>query len=198
MIKSLVAVVLVCVMLASCLPEPTKVVRVQQLCPNYNPVFIEHHGNDSAMFWIPNSFAPGDSTSINDSLVDFTRNMAQVIITIRDSIDSIPMVYSVQNFQYPGFASRTVWYGNYYAGAAPEMSYNLKVTGTTLYGTSFTIYGSISLLRYFFGKGIDPSVAKVFVHCDTCNFNAQWNGSNVDYQLPTGELFVPDAYHICN
>ena len=198
MTKSLVAVFLVCLMLASCLPEPSSVVRVQQLCPNYNPVFIEHHGNDSAMLWIPDCFAPGDSTSPNDSLVAFTRNIAQIIVTINDSIDSILMTYTVQNYQYPGFAGRTVWYGNYYGGPAPEQSYNLKVTGTTLYGTSFTMYGSVSLLRYFFGKNPDPSVAKVFVHCDTCTFNSQWNGSNANYLLPTGEHFVPDAYHICD
>ena len=150
------------------------------------------------MFWIPNCFAPGDSTSPNDSLVEFTRNMARVMVTINDSVDSILMATNVQNYQYPGFASRTVWYGNYYGGPAPEKSYNLKVTGTTLYGTTFTMYGTISLLRYFFSNSVDPSVSKVFIHCDTCTFNAQWNGHNANFQLPTGENFVPDAYHVCN
>ena len=196
--KSFVIVGLLCLMLASCIKQPVSIVRVQQLCPNYNPVFIEHHGNDSAMFWIPNCFAPGDSTSPNDSLVEFERNMAQVIVTIRDSVDSIDMVYDNHSFQYPGFASHTVWYGNYYGGAAPEQSYNLKVTGTTLYGTTFTIYGSVSILRYFFGTSIDPVTTKVYIKCDSCNFNAQWSGSNADYNLSTDEHFVPDAYHICN
>lgn len=196
--KSLAVVVIACLMLASCLPEPVSVVRVQQLCPKYNPVFIEHHGNDSAMFWIPNCFAPGDSTSPNDSLVEFTRNMAEVIVTIRDSVDSILMAYNVQNYQYPGFASRTVWYGNYSGGPAPEQSYNLMVTGTTLFGTSFTMYGSVSLVRYFFGRVADPLVTKVLINCDTCTFNTQWNGNNANYQLSTDEMFVPDAYHICN
>lgn len=198
MVKSLFAVSVVCMMLTSCLPEPVPVVRVFQLCPKYNPVFIEHHGNDSAVFWIPNCFAPGDSTSPNDSLVMFEKNLAQVTVNIRDSVDSIQMVYYDATFQYPGFASRTVWYGNYYSGAAPERSYNLKVTGTTLYGTTFTMYGSVSLLRYFFGTVADPSVTRVFIHCDTCTFGSQWNGSNTNYQLPSDEHFVPDAYHVCN
>ena len=187
-----------CLMLASCIKEKSSVVRIQQLCPNYNPVFIEHHGNDSAMFWIPNCFAPGDSTSPNDSLVEFERNMAQVVVTIRDSIDSLEMAYNNQTFQYPGFASRTVWYGNYANGAAPERCYNLKVTGTTLYGTTFTLYGTVSVVRYLFGKtGID-NIHKVLLNCDTCSFNSQWNGSNADYQLPNGEQFLLDVLHQCN
>jgi hypothetical protein len=196
--KSLAVVVLACLMLASCIPERVSVVRVQQLCPMYNPVFIEHHGNDSAMFWIPNCFAPGDSTSSNDSLVEFTRNMAQVVVTIRDSVDSILMAYNVQNYQYPGFASRTVWYGNYNYVPAPEKCYNLKVTGITMYGTTFTMYGTVSLLRYFFGRVADPAVSKILINCDTCNFSSQWNGTNVNYQQSSGETFVPDAFHVCN
>ena len=131
------AIAFICLLLASCKPEPAPIITVQQLCPNYNPVYIEHYGTDSAMFWIPNCFAPGDSTSPNDSLVEFERNMAQIVVTIRDSVDSILMVYDNHTFQYPGFSNHTVWYGNYYNGAAPERSYNLKVTGTSLFGTNF-------------------------------------------------------------
>ena len=196
--KYLVGVISVLFLLAACKPEPVPVVTIQQLCPNYNPVFIEHHGNDSAMYWIPNCFAPGDSTSPNDSLVEYTRNMAQVIVTIRDSVDSILMVYDNHSFQNPGFASHTVWYGGYYGQAAAEKCYNLKVTGTTLYGTNFSMYGTVSLLRYFFGKDSLTNAAKILINCDTCTFNAQWNGSNLNLQLPTGENFVPDSYHQCN
>ena len=196
--KYLIGVVSVLLLLAACKPEPVPSVSIQQLCPNYNPVFIERHGNDSAMFWIPNCFAPGDSTRPNDSLVEYTRNMAQVIVTIRDSVDSILMVYDNHTFQNPGFASHTLWYGGYYGLAAPEKCYNLKVTGTTLYGTGFSMYGTVSLLRYFFGKDSLATGAKILVNCDTCTFNSQWNGSNVNLQLPTGEHFVPDNYHQCN
>jgi hypothetical protein len=194
-----VAIIGLLLLLASCTPESVQIPGVQQLCPNYNPVFIEHHGTDSAMFWIPNSFAPGDSTSPNDSLVEYERNMAQVIVTIRDSVDSILMVYDNHSFQNPGFASHTVWYGNYYGGAAPEKCYNLKVTGTSLYGTNFSLYGSVSLLRYFFGNDtVGATISKFLINCDTCTFNSQWNGHNVNLQLPTDEHFVPDAYHQCN
>ncbi len=196
--KYWLGIVSVLLLLAACKPEPVPVVTIQQLCPNYNPVFIEHHGNDSAMYWIPNCFAPGDSTSANDSLVEYTRNMARVIVTIRDSVDSILMVYDNHSFQNPGFASHTLWYGGYYGLAAPEKCYNLKVTGTTLYGTGFTLYGTVSLLRYFFGKDSTTNAAKILINCDTCTFNAQWNGSNVNLQLPTGENFIPDSHHQCN
>jgi hypothetical protein len=200
MSKYLAPVVFMCLLLACCKPEPTPPLSVQQLCPNYNPVFIQHYGSDSAMYWIPNCFAPGDSTSRNDSLVEYERNMAQVIVTIRDSIDSIQMVYDNATFQTPGFASRTVWYGNYGSGlVAPEKCYTLKVTGTTLWGTNFTMYGTVSLLRYFFGNDTATAKAsKVFIHCDTCTFNTQWNGSNANFQSSTGEHFVPDAYHQCD
>ena len=197
MIKYFVPIAVVCSMLASCMQDAVKPVIVQQLCPDYNPVFIEHHGNDSAMYWIPNCFAPGDSSSPNDSLVEFERNMAQVVITITDSANNIVMVYDNKTFQNPGFAGHTVWYGNYYGQAAAEKRYSLKVTGTTLFGTAFSMNGSVSLLRYFFGKD-STSKAKVLVNCDTCTFNSQWNGSNVNLQLPTNEHFVTDAYHQCN
>ena len=197
--KYWVIITVVCMLMASCTPEPVQVNTLQQLCPNYNPVFIEHHGTDSAMYWIPNCFAPGDSTSFNDSLIEYERNMAQVTVTIRDSVDSILMVYDNHSFQNVGFASHTLWYGNYYGGTAPEKCYNLKVTGTTLFGTNFTMYGSVSLLRYFFGNDTTlTSRAKVLINCDTCTFNSQWNGNNVNLQLPTNEHFVPDAYHQCN
>ena len=198
--KCFMGIALTCLILASCKPVPPEVASLQQLCPNYNPVFVQHIGNDSAMFWIPNCFAPGDSTSPNDSLVEYERNMAQVIVTIIDSIDSIPMAYSNQTFQNPGFASRTVWYGNYgYNLVAPEKCYNLKVTGTTLWGTTFTMYGSVSLMRYFFNNDTTGSnYEKIYAHCDTCTFNTQWSGSNVNLQLPTHETFVQDAYHQCN
>jgi hypothetical protein len=197
--KYFVGLVAVLLCLAGCKPEPVTIASVQQLCPNYNPVFIEHHGHDSAMYWIPNCFAPGDSTSPNDSLVEYERNMAQVIVTIRDSIDSILMVYDNHSFQTPGFASHTLWYGGYYGQPAVEKCYNLKVTGTSLYGTNFTMYGTVSLLRYFFGNDTAATnYAKIFVHCDTCTFSSQWNGSNVNLQLPTNEHFVPDAYHQCD
>lgn len=199
MIKHFVGVSALLLLLSACQPEPIAVATVQQLCPNYNPVFIEHHGTDSALFWIPNCFAPGDSTSPNDSLVEYERNMAQIIVTIRDSVDSILIVYDNHAFQNPGFNSHTVWYGSYYGQAAAEKCYNLKVTGTSLYGTSFCMYGTVSLLRYFFGNdSVSANYAKVFIHCDTCTFNSQWNGSNVNYQLPTNEHFVPDTYHQCD
>lgn len=199
MLRYFIAIASFCLLLAACTPEPTPGVNVQQLCPNYNAVFIEHHGSDSAMFWIPNCFAPGDSTSPNDSLVEYERNMAQIVVTIRDSVDSILMVYDNHSFQYPGFANHTVWYGNYYAGVAPEKSYQLKVTGTSLYGTNFTLYGTVSLLRYFFGNDTTSAhPSKFLVNCDTCTFNSQWTGSNVNVQLSTDEHFVPDAYHQCN
>ena len=108
------------------------------------------------------------------------------------------MVYDNHTFQNPGFASHTLWYGGYYGLAAPEKCYNLKVTGTTLYGTNFSMYGTVSLLRYFFGKDSLATANKILVNCDTCTFNAQWNGSNFSPQLPTGEHFVPDNYHQCN
>jgi hypothetical protein len=193
--------IVACLMLAQCTPQPSSTITVQQLCPNYNSVFIEHHGSDSAMYWIPNCFAPGDSTSPNDSLVEFERNMAQVIVTIRDSVDSILMVYDNHTFQYPGFANHTVWYGNYTGGPAPERSYQLQVTGTTLYGTNFTLYGTVSLLRYFFGNDtVLTHPSKVLINCDTCTFNSQWSSStnNVNLQLSTDEHFVPDTYHQCN
>ena len=197
--KCFVGIAFALLLLAACKPETVATVTLQQLCPNYNPVFIEHHGSDSAMYWIPNCFAPGDSTSPNDSLVEYERNMAQIIVTIRDSVDSILMVYDNHTFQNPGFASHTVWYGGYYGRAAAEKCYNLKVTGTTLYGTNFSMYGTVSLLRYFFGNDTaNTNYTKIFAHCDTCTFNSQWNGNNVNLQLPTGEHLVPDPYHQCN
>ena len=196
--KCYVGIACVLFLLSACTPEPVTTVALQQLCPNYNLVFIEQHGSDSAMYWIPNCFAPGDSTSPNDSLVEYERNMAQIIVTIRDSVDSILMVYDNHTFQNPGFASHTVWYGGYYGQAAAEKCYTLKVSGTTLYGTNFNMYGTVSLLRYFFGKDSLTTGARVLVNCDTCAFSSQWNGSNVNLQLPTGENFVPDSHHQCN
>ena len=196
--KYFVAIASVCLLLASCMKDTMQVATIQQLCPGYNAVFIEHHGNDSAMFWIPNCFAPGDSTSPNDSLVAFEKNLAQVIVTIKDSLNNTVMVYGNHTFQNPGFSNHTVWYGNYYGLPAAEKCYSLKVTGTTLFGTAFTIYGTVSLLRYFFGNGAATGAAKVLVNCDTCNFNSQWSGSNVNLQLPAYEHFVPDTLHQCN
>ena len=197
--KHLGLVSLVCLLLASCMPETTvQPVSLKILCPAYNPVFIEHHGNDSAMYWIPNCFAPGDSSSPNDSLVEFERNLAQVITTITDSTNGVVMVYDNKTFQNPGFWTHTVWYGSYYGQLAPERCYYLKVTGTTLFGTSFSMNGTVSLLRYFFGNDTVPGVSKVVVNCDTCTFNSQWSGTHVNLQLPTHENFVPDAYHQCN
>ncbi len=197
--KYLVLVGFACLLLASCVPEKAVLpTSVKILCPAYNPVFIEHHGNDSAMYWIPNCFAPGDISSPNDSLVEYERNLAQVITTITDSSNNVVMVYDNHAFQNPGFSSHTVWYGGYYGEPAPERCYYLKVTGTTLFGTAFTINGTASLLRYFFGNDTVSNVSKVVINCDTCTFNTQWNGANVSLQLPTHENFVPDTYHQCN
>jgi len=200
MLKYLTGFILLCVLLPSCTTEPVQTIALQPLCPNYNPVFIEHHGNDSCMYWIPNCFAPGDSTSPNDSLVEFERNMAQVITTIYDSTvtPAVLMVYDNKTFQTPGFASHTVWYGNSDGLVAPEKKYSLTVTGTTLFGTSLSMKGSVSLLRYFFGNDTVRHSSKILVNCDTCTFNAQWTGTNVNLQLPTNEHFVPDAYYQCN
>ena len=193
----------------SCQKLPTAAQAVPHLCPYGNPVYIISRDNDSAMYWIPNCFAPGDSTSPNDSLVEFGRNIAQTIVTITDSLNNI-IVYDVHNFQYPGFNSHSVWNGNYLGGPAAEKCYLLQVRGTTLFGTSFNISGTVSLLRYFFGRdGTAPyypvhvqsdSLAPntpVLIKCDSCFFNTQWNGTGFNQQLPTNEHFVADTTHHC-
>jgi hypothetical protein len=198
--KRLIAVMVVCFIIASCSPLPKTQLITQQLCPAFNPVFVEHKDNDSAMYWIPNCFAPGDSTSLNDSLIEFGRNLAQVVVTITDSSATPPVIIAYDNhaFQNTGFVSHTVWYGNYSNSPVPEKSYSVTVTGTTLFGTNFSLNGTVSVLRYFFGKSATGTINPVLVYCDTCLFNSQWSGTGVNPQLPTHEIFVPDANHHCD
>ncbi len=187
------------VVISSCIKLPTPDTTVQRLCPTGNPVYVVSRDNDSAMYWIPNCFAPGDSTSPNDSLVEFERNIAQAIVTITDSANNI-IAYDLHNFAGTGFNSHKVWNGNYLNTKAAEKCYLLQVRGTTLFGTSFNLTGTVSLLRYFFGNDTAGvrGTRQVLVKCDSCFFNSQWSGSNFNPQLPNHENFIEDTVHHCN
>jgi hypothetical protein len=170
---------------------------VQQLCPYGNGVYIIHADNDSALLWIPNCFAPGDSTSPNDSLVEFERNMAQVTVVLHDT-DTAVLIYDNHTYQFPGFQQHTIWYGNYNGYPAPERCYLMTVTGTTLFGTSFQMQGTVSLLRYFFGNDSSGLTTPIAAKCDSCFFNSQWDGTDFSSQLPTDINFIPDKTHSCD
>jgi hypothetical protein len=195
--KYMVLACLIVACLGACQKLPPQITTVQQLCPYGNNVYVVHEDHDSALFWIPNCFAPGDSTSPNDSLVEYERNMAQLIVTLHDT-DTTVLIYDNHTFQFPGFAQHTIWYGSYYGKPAPERCYLMTVTGTTLFGTSFQMQGTVSLLRYFFGKDSSGITTPIAVRCDSCFFNSQWNGSDFSGQLPTDEVFVPDKTHYCD
>jgi len=192
------AVTAALILASACMkPAPTAQQITTPLCARLNNVYILHHGTDSAMLWIPNCFAPGDSSSPNDSLVEHERNMAQVIVTISDSADSIIYVYNNHTYQYPGFNSTTLWYGNYTGGLAPERSYKLQLSGTTLFGTTFTYSGTVSLIRYFSYKGITGPSTGVPVYCDSCCFNSQWTGSNFEIPASPDTLLLNNSYLRC-
>jgi hypothetical protein len=191
--KSVLPYAIFVLWMASCKPIPTTTLAAQQLCPKANPVYIAHVGNDSAVYWIPNCFAPGDSANYNDSLVEYCRNIAQANVTITDSLNNI-IVYDTRSFQYPGFQKNTVWYG----GTSAEKCYLLNVSGTTMWGDTFHVQGTVSLLRFFFGNDTVNLKTPVYVKCDSCLFNSQWNGTNVNPQLPSGVTYVPDSKHQCD
>jgi hypothetical protein len=187
---------LILLLVAACQKLPTQLSTVQRLCPNSNPVYIDYADGDSAVYYIPNCFTPGDSSSVNDSLTEYTRNIAQAMVTITDSLNNI-IAYNNYAFPYPGFSLHKVWDGNYNNSQANERCYVLNVRGTTMFGNSFTLTGSVSLLRYFFGDDTSKLITPIDVRCDSCTFNSQWSGSNFNRQLPSGINFVPDTTHHC-
>jgi len=184
------------VITVSCIKEPTPYNAVQKLCLSGNPVYVIHRDNDSALYWIPNCFAPGDSLSPNDSLVEFEKNIAQAIVSITDSQNNV-MVYDVYNFQGTGFGSHKIWDGNYEGNPAGEKCYLLQVSGTTLFGTSFNLTGTVSLLRYFMKYDTLGIKNKSLIKCDSCFFNTQWSGSAFNPLLPNNENLVQDTLHQC-
>lgn len=186
----------VLMIMAACQKLPPQLSTVQKLCPYSNPVYIYRYNGDSAVYYIPDCFTPGDSSSVNDSLTEYVRNIAQAIVTITDSSNNI-IAYNNYAFPYPGFWNHKVWDGNYNGSPANERCYVLNVTGTTLWGNSFTLSGSVSLLRYFFGDDTSHITTPIDVRCDSCTFNSQWSGSNFNPQLSSGVNFVQDTTHHC-
>ncbi len=144
-------ILLVLLAITACQKLPPQLNTVQRLCPNSNPVYIYYADGDSAVYYIPNCFTPGDSSSVNDSLTEYTRNIAQAIVTITDSFNNI-IAYNNYAFQYPGFSNHKVWDGNYNGRAVNERCYLLSVKGTTLFGNSFSLTGSCEFIALLFWR----------------------------------------------
>lgn len=168
--------------LSACQPEETDEPQTEILCQNFQPDYVYANNGDTARCWVPNSFTPNQN-GINEFFCAYGYNIQYGgSMVVRDG-----SVIVYQNDTIIG-NNHYGWDGKINGQKSPRKNYYYAITGTDVFGHSFTLNGEVSVIDSIGITGITWTDVKV--NCDTCTFGAQWDGRMYNSTMPPNEFFV--------
>ena len=172
--------VLAC-LFSSCKRCPTLV-----LLPNANPCFLEIHSGDTAAVYLPNGITPnGDGT--NDIYKVFGRNIASIQCSIYQGNSLVNQINSL-NGSWDGTVN----------GKTSIQLYTVRVTGSTIWGSQFTLNGTLSSITGpILGLNNPPATQNVLVNYTYAQFPDQNRNGLFDPNRPNGEYVVQEEVVVC-
>ena len=157
--------------------ESTDTIR---FCPNIYAQYSYENNGDTAYCWVPNMFSP-DGNGLNEHFFacGYNINPTGNIIVKKGNVT----VY--QNDSILGYFE-SGWDGYSNGVKMADGNYDYTINGADIYGHSFTLTGTISLVDSIFWNVDDWMTNSV--NCDSCRTVAQWDGRIYNPILPTGEF----------
>jgi hypothetical protein len=150
-----------------------------RFCPNIYAQYSYENNGDTAYCFVPNVFsANGDGN--NDIFVVFPYNIDSASVTVKDGNIIV-------------YQTDTMW-DQWYGDVNGEITYKVfdyVVSGKDIYGNTFNLTGTVSVLPSDGQVGFDWMNGKV--NCDSCRYGAQWDGRKYNPDLPTNEYMADDC-----
>ncbi len=127
---------------------------------------------DSCVIAVPDIFTP-NGDGVNDVLNVLTKNISSLTFTVKRNRK---VLFETSNLSVG-------WSGTFNGKDSKEKEYSYTVEATTINGQHLSLSGSICIIRDNCSRG----------ELSNCHFGSQFNGTNFDSALPSGETI-----NVCN